>query len=130
MLGSYRYRLATRRYVLDLFSDLTLDVASAAAIRSAAAQAKATRQPHPRPDFIDLGGLRFGRRSTSSNYERKRLPSGSAILEAYDKQDYLSDSDGDDVDHDVGVEGAKRAPRHAPKPERLEPLLTIRGFLQ
>lgn len=127
MLGGYRYRLATRRYIFDLFGEIILDPSSAEALRRAGEACRSGNSLHEgKPLFLDLRGLSHRSSTKGMLLNGKReIPSGSALLEAYDKTDYLSDTE----DEEAGIPGIRRGPRQQPPKEKLEPVLTIKGFL-
>ncbi|KAG0139923.1 hypothetical protein CROQUDRAFT_111390 [Cronartium quercuum f. sp. fusiforme G11] len=146
ILANYHYRLMTRRYVMELFGDIGLDSNRLRAISTAG---EAMRMPRSKTNHTITQDYQAGysRRSNSDDNDNdgfgeededievslNQLPlrSGTGLLEAYDKTDYYSDEseEGGEVMGGKKLTGGVVGGRAKEVVTRLEPLITIRGFL-
>lgn len=111
MLSSYHYRLAVRRYVLELF-EIPLDDRAAQAISMAGEELIARKEEEEEAAANGVGGAE-GRGGT-----KWALPTGGdALLEGIEGD--FTDDDDESVE-----EGTAAIPLQV-----LQPMITIRGFL-
>ncbi|KAH9815957.1 Rapamycin-insensitive companion of mTOR, middle domain-containing protein [Melampsora americana] len=142
ILANYPYRLLTRRYVLELFGDIGLDMKRVQEICNAGEAMRMTRS-----ETNHTITQEYQNRNRKMTYEEdeeeeeievklNELPirSGTGLLEAYDKTDYFSDESEEGgigvgigskklIGGGVGMGKSREIVTH------LEPMITIRGFL-
>ncbi|EGG07719.1 uncharacterized protein MELLADRAFT_48033 [Melampsora larici-populina 98AG31] len=146
ILANYPYRLLTRRYVLELFGDIGLDLNRVQEICNAGEAMRMTRSETNHTITQEYQNRNRNRRMTNEGLDEDEdddeievklndLPirSGTGLLEAYDKTDYFSD---ESEEGGVGVSSKKLiggvgvgVGRTKEIVTHLEPMITIRGFL-
>ncbi|MBW0470720.1 hypothetical protein O181_010435 [Austropuccinia psidii MF-1] len=149
ILSNYHYRLLTRRYVIDLFGDIRLDVATAQGIYRAGESMKLPRSDTCQTITNNSSKVLQGVEEVGSPFELEEededgddyeiplqdlpLRSGSGLLEAYDKTDYFSDDDSDGVSGKIPINPHKVIGNNNYQGKDLrtqhQPIISIRGFL-
>ncbi|GAA5864925.1 hypothetical protein JCM8547_004239 [Rhodosporidiobolus lusitaniae] len=124
MLASHHYRLATRKYILELF-DLPLDAEVAKRVKEAGEELKARKRAEEAGGF-GLGGLELDAGEGGEERPRPRWANSGVerILSNGVEGEGTEEEEDDDDDESSADEAGSTIPLKV-----LTPLVTVRGFL-